>query len=494
MLLRTLHHDFHYEMENLCRVFFPRERIAVVKTREGEDALCVTTVLHDSSPPSVSATAQIAGKEASRTLPVPVTAEGLRAESELAMAQALFAVLVELTGYVPDWGIQTGVRPSKLMRRLTLEHGDKGAAEYFAQKLCVQPEKIALTQTVAREEEGIIVSSRPESFSLYAAVPFCPSRCSYCSFVSESITGHKAKKLMPQYVERLCEELAATGDIARELGLRCESIYVGGGTPTVLDAAALAQICKTVQAHFELDFLREYTVEAGRPDTVTREKLQTLRRFGVDRVSVNPQSFDDAVLRQIGRGHTAQDAVDIYRLARDCGFSVINMDLIAGLPGDSARGFAQSVAQAVALAPENITVHTLALKRAARLNTERGEPEPAAAEMLHSAQTQLTAAGYRPYYMYRQSRCVGNLENVGWCRGNTACAYNVYMMEECHSVLAAGAGAVTKLKAPQSDYLERIFNFKFPYEYNARFAEMLVRKERVRKFYREYHQDYKEQS
>jgi len=492
MLLRILHHDFHYEMENLCRVFFPRERITAVKTQEGEEALCVTTVLHDSSPPTVSVTAQIDGREAARTLPVPETAEGFRAESERAMAQALFAVLAELTGYLPDWGILTGVRPSKLMRRLTVQQGEAGAAEYFREKLFVQPEKIALAQTVSREEESIIAPSRPESFSLYAAVPFCPSRCSYCSFVSHSITGRNAKKLIPQYVERLCEELAATGDIARTLGLRCESVYFGGGTPTVLDAEALAQICQSVQAHFDLGFLREYTVEAGRPDTVTREKLETLRRFGVDRVSVNPQSFDDAVLRQIGRGHTAQDAVDIYRLARDCGFSVINMDLIAGLPGDSAEGFAQSAARAIALEPENITVHTLALKRAARLNTERGEPEPeaAAAEMLHSAQTQLTAAGYRPYYMYRQSRCVGNLENVGWCKGDTACAYNVYMMEECHSVLAAGAGAVTKLKAPQSDYLERIFNFKFPYEYNARFAEMLLRKERIRQFYREYHQSY----
>ncbi len=490
MILAVVAHRFHYELENLCRVFFPLEKITLTKQAERGEELQVNTTLVSGEQTIARAQLYAGDCVFCAELPVPPR-EDYDAACELTLAQALFAVLREYTGYQPQWGILTGVRPSKLMLRLMRDSSPEEASRYFQDSLLVSTEKTALAQRVAREEEPIIARSRPDSFSLYAAVPFCPSRCSYCSFVSHSITGANAKKLIPDYVKNLARELEQTGRIAAELGLRCESIYIGGGTPTVLDEESLAFIMERICASFNMQTVREFTVEAGRPDTITKEKLKALRRHGVERVSINPQSFSDEVLQRIGRMHKAQETVEAYRLARACGFSVINMDVIAGLPGDSPAGFMQTLERVLELQPENVTVHTLALKRASRMMTQHEMADVAqeTAEMLHTAQRMLSGAAFHPYYMYRQSRCVGNLENVGWCIRDSACIYNIYMMEETHTVLAAGAGAVTKLKDPQTDYLERLFNFKFPYEYNSRFAEMLERKERIAQFYQQYGKD-----
>ena len=265
------------------------------------------------------------------------------------------------------------------------------------------------------------------------------------------------------------------------------SFYIGGGTPTSFTADQLKMITDAVRESIDLSKVQEYTVEAGRPDTITREKLQVLFDAGVTRISVNPQTFNDEVLSNIGRKHTVADFYEAFRTAREIGFDNINMDLIAGLPGDTAESFADSLRQAIALDPENLTVHTLALKRSSELVTEK-EWHKAALEtvqMLDTASELLTKAGYKPYYMYRQSKCIGNLENVGWCKPGRECIYNVFMMEEIHTVLAAGGGAVTKLKDPYSTKIERIFNFKYPYEYVSRFDELLARKSRVASFYEE---------
>jgi len=504
MILRIIGHDFHYETENICRVFFPRDRITVVceqitVVREqvngaisgdfaGDCRVITTTMERRGDTVVLSAKATVDGVTERREKNISPDIPDLSGECERIIALALFEVLRALTGYVPPWGILTGVRPSKLMHTLISESGEENAACYFREKLLVREDKTRLTLEVAKRERGVIGLSRPDSFSLYVAIPFCPSRCSYCSFVSHSITGAGAKKLVPKYVALLAEELAAAGTYARELGLHLESVYFGGGTPTVLDAEDLRFLCETVRGHFDLRTCREYTVEAGRPDTVTAEKLAVLRDCGVTRVSINPQTFGDGVLKSIGREHTARDAVDKFLLARGAGFDSINMDLIAGLDGDTPEGFRESICRATELCPENITVHTLALKRSSSLASQgfsgadagRGE---SVSEMLGCAQDVLPSCGYAPYYMYRQSRSVGNFENVGWCKDGHECLYNVFMMEECHTVLAAGAGAVTKLRKPGTTYIERIFNFKYPYEYISRFGELIARKERINTFY-----------
>lgn len=486
MILRIYNHDFHYEAENLCRVFYPYEKIKVVKTSEGEDALEVVTLLNKTEEKAyITVEFSVSGEIFRKDEELDLTSvyEDHRSYCERAMMISLYSVLSEATGYVPQWGILTGVRPSKLMTTLISQMGESKALSYFKNDLLVKKDKTELAFDVAKAEEKIIALSDEKSFSLYISIPFCPTRCNYCSFVSHSV--EQAKKLIPEYVEKLCEELEYTGEIAKNLGLRLESIYWGGGTPTTLEADQLARVCAVISKNFDLSSLREYTVEAGRPDTVNIDKLMALKMAGVGRISINPQTFNDPVLRAIGRKHTSKQTLDAFTMARDAGFDNINMDLIAGLTTDTFPGFCHTLDTAISLNPENITLHTLALKRSSNIVTGKIDVESGdlANMMLRRASRSFRENGYEPYYMYRQSRSLGNLENVGWCKPGYECLYNVFMMEECHTVLAVGAGAVIKLKEPGVNNIERIFNFKYPYEYNTRFDEILSRKDKIYEFY-----------
>ena len=382
------------------------------------------------------------------------------------------------------------MRPVKLLRQLKTKLGEQKAFEQFQTNYLVSKEKAELSRVTMHNEEPILALSRPESFSLYVSIPFCPSRCSYCSFVSSSL--EQTAKLIPQYLPLLCEEIRRTGEIASELGLRLESVYVGGGTPTTLSAEQLALLLRTIRENFTLSTIREFTVEAGRPDTITAEKLDALKDGGVTRISINPQTLNDDVLKIIGRRHTTAQTLSAFSLAREKGFHNINMDLIAGLPGDTVPGFQNTLDHVVALAPESITVHTLALKRSARMMQEENEPfgsdALAAGEMLDYADAVLAENGYRPYYLYRQSRMVGNLENTGWAKPGAESPYNVYIMDETQTILACGAGASSKIKGPRADQLERIFNFKYPFEYVSRFQEILDRKDQVKSIYERFQQ------
>lgn len=489
MILRIFGHDFHYECENLCRVYYPNEKIEIKYDGSDDDPLTVETRLFpEDGGARVEVITSINGSVRSAGDKVTAPEDELRDKCELRIAQLMFELLSAETGYTPPWGVLTGVRPSKLMLRLTAQLGEQGAMDYFTKGLLVSPEKAHLAATVAKAEEQIVASSRPNSFSLYVSIPFCPTRCSYCSFVSHSITNSNARKLLPEYLEKLSDELGELGGIARELGLRLESVYFGGGTPGVLEAPQLDRLLCSVESRFDLSTLREYTVEIGRPDTVTPEKLRALRIHNVGRISINPQTFNQKTLELIGRNHTVDQAVKAYQLAKSYDFDCVNMDLIAGLPGESYEDFTASVDTAVALSPENITVHTLALKRSSELNASgagvSGGNE--AKKMLDYAWKHLDGSGYSPYYMYRQSKCVGNLENVGWCRSGTQGLYNVFMMEECHTVLAAGAGGVTKLCEPGGTKVERIFNYKYPYEYISGFDKITERKNGIKSFYLSY--------
>lgn len=477
MNLYVKNHNFHFELENLTRLFFPNEKITVIRDFSEPQPPCIYTEVSD----KITISVNIGSFNKSETAVKKLTDD----DNELVSAQLLYKLLCDFTGLTQPWGILTGVRPVKLLRRLAEESSEEQAVKKFEKDFFVSNEKIALSRETEHNERKILELSKPESFSLYVGIPFCPSRCSYCSFVMASI--ERAEKLIEPYTKLLCEEIKQTAEIANKLGLRLETVYFGGGTPTTLSAEQLDTVLRTVNKSFDMSTCREFTVEAGRPDTIDIAKLFALKENKVDRISINPQTVNDEVLKTIGRKHTAQQFFDAFELARKCGFDNINTDLIAGLPTDTPESFKNSLDSIVRLNAECITVHTLCMKRASRLTTEGVtldlQQARDAREMLAYTQNVLGQNEYIPYYMYRQSRMVGNLENVGWSQKGFESLYNVYVMDETHTILACGSGGVTKLKRNNPDYLERIFNFKYPYEYIDRFDELIQRKSGIMQFY-----------
>lgn len=477
MNLYVKNHNFHFELENLTRLFFPNEKITVIRDFSEPQPPYIYTEVSD----KITISVNIGSFNKSETAVKKLTDD----DNELVSAQLLYKLLCDFTGLTQPWGILTGVRPVKLLRRLAEESNEEQAVKKFEKDFFVSNEKIALSRETEHNERKILELSKPESFSLYVGIPFCPSRCSYCSFVMASI--ERAEKLIEPYTKLLCEEIKRTAEIANKLGLRLETVYFGGGTPTTLSAEQLDTVLGTVNKSFDMSTCREFTVEAGRPDTIDIAKLFALKENKVDRISINPQTVNDEVLKTIGRKHTAQQFFDAFELARKCGFDNINTDLIAGLPTDTPESFKNSLDSIVRLNAECITVHTLCMKRASRLTTEGVTPDLQQArdarEMLAYTQNILGQNEYIPYYMYRQSRMVGNLENVGWSKKGFESLYNVYVMDETHTILACGSGGVTKLKRNNPDYLERIFNFKYPYEYIDRFDELIQRKSGIMQFY-----------
>lgn len=473
-------HSFHYEMENLVRAFFPYDKIAVIKEFEELEKPYVLTSYTDSISVTVCVNDFCKTEKAEKTFD--------DTKDELVMAQLMYKLMCEHFDTTLPWGVLTGVRPIKLLRRIIEEEGFENGVKYYKEELKVSDKKAELALITEKAEREILSLSKEDSFSLYISIPFCPSRCNYCSFVSQSI--EKAKYLIDDYVKLLCKELEHTAKIAKKLNLRLESVYMGGGTPTTLSHTQLDMVLSTVNRCFDMSKCREFTVEAGRPDTITKEKLLAIKNNGVTRISINPQTLNDEVLSIIGRKHSAQDAIDAYYLARECGIDNINMDLIAGLTGDNYDSFVETLDKIMALSPESITIHTLSLKRSSNINQDNVEIDIGikneTTSMLEYAQKNLLSADYIPYYLYRQSRMAGNLENVGWAKKGYESLYNVYVMDETHTILACGAGAVTKLKEHQTGTLERIFNFKFPYEYNTRFDELIDRKDRILSFYNEF--------
>lgn len=474
MIIKNINHDASYHTEKIAVMFFPLEKL---KT-DGDDNVVIETKKENNL---LSVKVKAYSRFLEKTYELKENDDVTHSLSIL-----LYDTLSELTGYSLPWGILYGVRPARLMHATVEKYGVDGAVQKFLDDK-VEQTKIDLALSVMERENKIIALSRDNSFSLYVSIPFCPSRCSYCSFVSHSIAN--AKGLIQPYVELLCRELENIGKIAKNLGLRLESIYFGGGTPTTLSAEQLDILLTVIERNFDLSTLREYTVEAGRPDTVTEAKLNTLMSHNVERISINPQTFSDDVLKAIGRKHTCAQTVEAYELARKVGFKNINMDFIAGLNSDTPESFKMSIDKALSLAPESITVHNLALKSAAFLCTENEffdlTERSNAAKMVDYSYNTLLENGYNPYYMYRQSKSLGNLENVGYAKDGFDCLYNVFMMDETHTVLAAGAGAVTKLKDPKTAHIERIYNYKYPYEYLNNFDEVLSRKKGIIEFYGE---------
>ena len=451
-----------YEVEHLVRLFYPMAPLTLTPPEEGED--CVWAEKKEDSLYAM-VREQGQSRDAAAPLPRPVEAGGETVEFTL--ASLTYDLLRSWTGIRPPWGKMTGVRPVRLIH-------DKRAAGwteadidwFFLERFDCSRQKYDMAKAIADLQEPILkLGSAPKTYSLYLGIPFCPSRCSYCSFVSCNLD--RDRKLVQPYVDCLCKEVEAIREQADKAGLKLCSIYIGGGTPTSLSADQLRQLMGTVRENFDLSKVVEYTVEAGRPDCTDAEKLAVIKEYGATRISINPQTFSDEVLAGIGRRHSAQDILDCYADARRAGHEDINMDLIAGLTGDTAETFAQTVDTLLHLSPENITVHTLAIKRGADLTDKAAAAaqRETVSQMLDGAAHALQNAGYGPYYLYRQKFMAGGFENVGWCKPGTECFYNVSMMEELQTILSLGAGGVSKRVVRETGWIERANNPKYPLEY-----------------------------
>ena len=469
-----------YEIEKLVRIFLPFEKVEFVDTPT-PDINC-EIIVTDSTSVEIYSKLSIFGKSASRKKTFPKSNAKLL---ERRTAAALYDCFCEITDYSSRWGILTGIRPAKLYSSILKSNDETFADNYFLDELRVSPQKLGLLKQTQAGEEEIINKSTDKSFSLYVGIPFCPSRCSYCSFVSHSV--EKAQMLIPQYIEMLIKEIKYTGEIAKKCGLKLETVYIGGGTPTTLEPEQIEAVMTAIKENFDLSTSIEYTVEAGRPDTVTKEKLESIMKGGATRISINPQTSNDSVLEAISRRHTFEDTKSAFNLARSLEFNNINMDLIAGLPTDNYESFCRSVEDIIALCPESVTIHTLCMKRSSTLTKEADFERLKFGEetslMLDFAKLRLEKEEFWPYYMYRQSKMVGNLENVGYSKKGFEGLYNVYIMDETHTILSCGASAVTKLRSHNPDKIERIFNFKYPYEYINQFDEQMKRKDKILEFF-----------
>ena len=473
MIIFLIGHDFKYETEATVKLFFPAMRFTFCTEDAPRQEDYIRTSLAGET---ILAESSLSGVFRRSEAQLPRHADKRTAEH--ALCTLLYEHLTEATGITPPWGMMTGIRPVRMLTA-AVEQGStlEDAVQAMGQTYRVSEQKLALAKETARVQLPLLGRLGPDVVSLYISIPFCPSRCSYCSFVSHSIA--EAGKLIPAYVDCLCRELSIWGELIRRLELKLDTVYIGGGTPTAISAEQLGRIMDAVRANMHMEPVREYTVEAGRPDTITPEKLEVIRSHGATRITINPQTLNDKVLRAIGRKHTAQQAVDAFRLARSLGFANINMDLIAGLPEDTPDSFRDTLDRVIALDPESITVHTLTLKRSAALYAQGGSQiaNPAAAMVDYSVR-RLPEAGYRPYYLYRQKNTLENLENVGYAKPGFESLYNILIMDETQTILGAGCAASTKLVTPDGQ-ITRIHNHKFPYEYIGRFDSLMEKKQQI---------------
>ena len=482
MILKINGNINRYYVQTLCMVFFPGATFGE-NEQPGEGIPEVTVdVYNDSDGANITAYVSIKlnDKLCEATESVALSEEiNFATHEAIAVGRAVFAAGKELLGHTPPWGILTGVRPAKVANSILRSgKGILKTKKVLRDEYFLNPQKAALAVSVANAEYKMMKKTPEGTCSLYISIPFCPSRCAYCSFVS--YTTKRLLSMIDEYLEALLLDLDDTFDTINRLGLKVTTVYIGGGTPTTLSAEQLRRLLTKINENVNMDGLLEFTLEAGRPDTITREKLQVAKDLGVTRVSVNPQTLSDDILKEIGRRHTVEDFFRAYDMAKEIGFRDINVDLIAGLPGDDFHNFSETVDKIIELAPTNITVHTFCVKKASdalRNNSSVYSLSGGdAAKSVSYSQLKTKFAGYKPYYMYRQKNTVGNLENVGFSLEGHEGLYNVYMMEEFQTIFAVGAGAVTKLVKFKGGInsealIMRLFRPKYPYEYLAEEAD-----------------------
>ena len=400
-------------------------------------------------------------------------------EDKNLIKREIYSFLSSETGKTPPWGILTGVRPVKLTGEIFERTGiEKSVFHELLDTYLLSREKAELLINTYKYQQKVCGKAEPSSVGVYIGIPFCPTRCLYCSFTSNQVPDNE----IARYLEALKKEIEYTGRRMRETGLWPESINIGGGTPTTLTAGQLDRLLTAVEDNMDLSRTVEFTVEAGRPDTITLEKLKVIKKHGVQRISINPQSMKERTLELIGRSHSPDDIVKAFEKSASAGISAVNADVIAGLPEEEPEDFAETLKRILELDPENITVHTLAVKRASRLvEMDRDyhyRQSERVKKMLEISKEMLAGAGYMPYYLYRQKHMAGAFENVGYCKEGTPCIYNIRIMEERQTVLALGAGGISKMYYPDENRLERVPNVSNYEIYISRLDEMLDRKEK----------------
>lgn len=454
MNLTLFGHDDRYAVEQLLLALFPENTPLEAVSSLHRGQVWIT----------VRATITLEGKNAQAVRRLKCSEETVRLRRR-ALQQSVYLAARQLLPQEPAWGALAGVRPTKITTKHLLEGGTPASAErMLGDVYYVTPDRRKLAVACSQSTVKAVELLEPEDISLYVGIPFCPTRCTYCSFVSRTV-GRKTELLEP-YLDALLKEIEVTGALLRKSGRRLRTIYIGGGTPSTLSTPQLERLMDAISGAFDLSRCLEFTVEGGRPDTLDEQKLRSIRDHGANRMSINPQTMENSVLRACGRPHKAEDILRAYHQAAEAGFEAINMDLIAGLPEDTVEGFCRSLHQVAALKPSNITVHTLALKKGADL-FEKRQSLPTAqqvTEMVAYANKTLAERGYRPYYLYRQKYMSGSFENVGWSRDGMDCLYNIYMMEELHTILSLGGGGMNKVNLPDGT-LRRFHNPKFPEQY-----------------------------
>lgn len=466
MKLELIGHDEKYALEQSLLTLFPSEKPVYGTVDETSDTRWArVTLTEEDERVQVTTELGVDGKSAAHSYDYPLSGTEYEKEGQRrhAVGISFFGAAKGLLGISPAWGSLTGVRPSKVALSLIREGGKKRAEKELQELYCVTPARARLAIEAADAGIRAAAELEPNDISLYVGIPFCPTRCAYCSFVAQSV--EKSFSLVEPYLEALFDEITAAGQLVRELGLNVKSFYMGGGTPTTLTADQMDRLLTKLEQNFDFGNLAELTIEAGRPDTIDEEKLRVLRAHNTTRVSINPQTMEDNVLAAIGRRHTADDIRRAMEQVRAANFPHVNMDLIAGLPEDTPEGFARSLDEVISMGADNITVHTLSLKKGSRIMLE-GSRIPGAdevAQMLDYADPTLRKHGFAPYYLYRQKYMSGSFENVGWTKPGGTGLYNIYIMEELHSILSLGAGGSTKMVG--GGQIRRAFNAKYPREY-----------------------------
>lgn len=488
--------EFEHDIYELIRAFYPEAEIAV--SYEEEDGANTADLLfrvekqeqsflirYQNESNTGVTSAEIIKGHSSDDAPLSCTEEKdaarqQRKEQKDVLKYSLYKLLTKLTGKTLPWGNLTGIRPAKLAMAM-IEAGMKNSeiAEEMRKRYLVSPEKTALAITIANREREILKDIDYENgYSLYVGIPFCPSICLYCSFSSYPLKQWKDR--VELYLDALCKEIREVSSIMKKKGRKLDTVYIGGGTPTTLEPDQLQRLLDTLTEHFDCRNLAEFTIEAGRPDSITREKLQVIRKYPVSRISVNPQTMNQETLEIIGRRHTAEETRQAFYLARECGFDNINMDLIVGLPGEHKDDVEHTLKEIQALDPDSLTIHSLAVKRAARLRMFKDQYEEMGfennQEIMEMAMNYARSCQMGPYYLYRQKNMCGNLENVGYAKVDKAGIYNILIMEEKQTIIAAGAGASTKLVSDHGQKIERIENVKDVTNYITRIDEMIERK------------------
>ena len=479
-------HDERYIVEQSMMNLFPGEKPVYEPILPEDTSWAVISLQETADRCDVTVELCYEGKTLPRSYACSLSGTDYEKEGQRrhAVAACFFLAAQDLTGMTPPWGMLTGVRPDKPVTWALAEGKTaEQARSMLEQRYFVTPSRSELALETGTHAFRAAQGLGPKDIAVYIGIPFCPTRCAYCSFVSHSV--ERSFSLVPPYVDALIAEIRSGGEMVRRQGLTCRAFYMGGGTPTTLTAQQMDAVLTAFEESFDLSSCDEITVEAGRPDTITPEKLAVLKAHGVDRVSVNPQTMEDHVLRAIGRRHTADELIRAMEVVNKYDFKHVNMDLIAGLPEDSPEGFRRSLDTCIAFGTDNVTVHTLALKKGSRILTEglRVPTQEAVAEMLDYASPTLRAAGFAPYYLYRQKYMSGSFENIGWCKSGAECLYNIYIMSELCSILSFGAGGSTKMVEPGTNRIERVFNLKYPKEYTERPEKGLANQAAFAAFY-----------